>query len=175
MAFGVGAEVIAIDDSDGVGWAESATTIGEVTFSNLQQFVDNVLADVGTRQISLLHIQVHGTTERIRFGPDRVYLSTLPSYAGTLGRLTPKFTNNAWVDLRACDVGMNLPLLRALRDLWQVNLVAGRGSQNNLFDANFGRYQIVKKNGEEDTSFFVPPWVEYNVDRRLSRAILSRL
>jgi hypothetical protein len=172
---GTGAEVIAIEDSDTTGWLESATTIGEVNFSSAQTFVDNVLGDIGTRQMSLLHIQAHGNPDGVAFGSDWVSTSSFGSYRALFGRLTAKFQPNSWIDLRACKVGQNLPLLRQFRALWNVGIVAGRGSQNNLFDANFGFYQIVFPDGREEQTFTVPPWVEYDVGRRGTRAITSRL
>ena len=172
---GIGAEVIAIDDTDFVGDAESVTTVGEVNFQCVDTFVDNVLSDLGTRQMSLLHIQAHGDTGGISFGRHYVTLSSFPIYSGRLRRLAPKFTSGAWVDLRACEVGQNLPLMHMFRTLWNVGLVAGRGLQNNLFDMNLGRYQIVTASGDESKSFTAPPWVAYDVGRRAARGILSRI
>jgi hypothetical protein len=172
---GTGAEVIAIEDSDTTGWLESATTIGEVNFSSAQTFVDNVLSDLGTRQMSLLHIQVHGNPDGVAFGGDWVSSSSFGSYRALFGRLTAKFQSNSWVDLRACKVGQNLPLLRQFRGLWSVGIVAGRGSQNNLLDANFGFYQVIYPDGREEQTFTVPVWVEYDVGRRGIRGITSRL
>jgi hypothetical protein len=171
----MGAEIIAIEDSDAVGWAESATTIGEVNFSSAQTFVDNVLSELGTRQMALLHIQVHGGPSGASFGGDHVSTTTFGSYRTLFGRLTAKFEANSWVDLRACEVGQNLPLLRQFHSLWNVGIVAGRGLQNNLFDANFGFYQVIEPGGREYQSFSVPPWVEYDAARRATRAIVSRL
>jgi hypothetical protein len=172
---GTGAEVIAIEDSDATGWVESATTVGEVNFRSAQTFVDNVLSDLGARQMSLLHIQVHGNPDGVGFGRDWVSTATFGAHRALFGRLTPKFKPNAWVDLRACKVGQNLALLRQFRGLWNVGIVAGRGSQNNLFDANFGFYQIIHPDGREEQSFTVPPWVEYDAVRRGVRGITSRL
>jgi hypothetical protein len=171
----MGAEVIAIEDSDAVGWAESAITIGEVNFNSAQTFVDNVLGDLGTRQMALLHVQVHGSPSGASFGTDHVSTRTFGSYRTLFGRLTPKFEAGSWVDLRACEVGQNLALLRQFQSLWNVGIVAGRGLQNNLLDANFGFYQIIDPHGREWQSFSVPPWVEYDVQRRATRAIVSRL
>lgn len=172
---GFGAEVIAIEDSDSVGWVESATTAGEVNFNSVQSFVDNVLADLNGRKMSLLHIQAHGSPSGVWFGPTEITTGNFSSYRGEFGRLASSFTDNAWVDMRACEVGQNLALLHEFRRLWSVGLVAGRGLQNNLFDANFGFYQIVTREGTESTSFRVPPWVEYNVGRRALRGITSRI
>lgn len=172
---GLGAEIIAIDDTDRVGWAESVTTLGEVNFQNVNTFVDNVLAALGTRQMSLLHVQVHGSPQAVHFGNQEVGLGSFGNYQAMFARLTPKFTSGAWVDLRACNIGQNLPLMHRFRQLWRVGLVAGRGRQNNLFDANFGMYQIVTADGQESTSFFVPRWVEYDTTRRAVRGITSRL
>jgi len=173
--FGAGAEIIAIEDSDTVGWAESATTFGEVNFRSAQTFVDNVLSELGTRQMSLLHIQVHGSPGGVAFGPDWVSSSSFGSYRALLGRLTSKFEADSWVDLRACEVGQNLPLLRQFRSLWNVAIIAGRGLQSNIVDANLGFYQIIDSAGREFQSFGAPPWVRYNGARRASRAVTSRL
>jgi hypothetical protein len=134
-----------------------------------------VLDELGDRSIALLHVQVHGSPSGLVFGSDRVTTATFDTYRAQLGRLAGKFTSNGWVNLRACNVGENLALLHRFRQLWSVGVVAGRGRQNNLFDANFGLYQIVFASGDEDTSFFRPPWVEYNATRRLGRAATSRV
>lgn len=176
-----GEEVYAIDETtssggvDIVGWVESATTIGEVNFTNVATFVGNVLAHIGPRSMSLLHIQVHGNPSSVRFGSQWVSDRNFGTHRAQFARLTPKFTRNAWVDLRACKIGQNLALMRLFHGLWGTGIVAGRGSQNNLFDANFGRYQIIHPNGQEETSFFVPSWVQYDPRRRLAREITSRL
>jgi hypothetical protein len=173
---GIGAEVIAIDDTDGVGDAESATTIGEVTFQNVETFVDNVMSELGDRWMSLLHIQVHGNPTGIWFGRDHVTVNTFVNYRRRFAQLSEYFTDGAWVDLRACEVGQNLPLLHKFRELWGVGIVAGRGLQYNVvFEANLGRYQIVTADGEETKSLTVPPWVAYDVGRRAVRGILSRI
>lgn len=169
----LGAEIIAIEDSDTTGWLESATTVGEVNFQSLQAFVDNVLSELGSRDLALLHIQVHGSPTGVAFGPDWVNADNFSTYQPNLGRLAPKFIRHAWVDLRACEVGQNLPLLHMFRRLWGVGIVAGRGLQNNLLDANFGLYQIIDPEGNETTSFTVPPWVGYDIGRRATRGVLS--
>jgi hypothetical protein len=170
-----GAEVIAIEDTDRVGWVESAITLGEVNFNSVQTFVDNVLRDLGNRHMSLLHIQVHGSPSGASFGSDRISMCSFASFRTALARLTPKFTGEAWVDLRACEIGQNLPLLHQFRTLWNVGIVAGRGTQSNLVDANTGRYQIITRDGRESMAFLTPPHVAYRVGRRALRAITSRL
>ena len=170
-----GAEVIAIEDSDIVGFAEATASLGEVTFRSLEGFVTNVLSDLGARNISLLHVQVHGNSDGMGFGEDWLSVATFDTYRAQLRRLSSKFTSNAWADLRGCEVGMNLPLMHRFRELWGVGVVAGRGLQNNLFDMNFGTYQIVHRDGREDTSFSAPPWVAYDVGRRAARGVLSYL
>ncbi len=155
--FTFGAEVIAIEDSDNVGWVEAATSLGEVTFRSLEGFVNNVLTEVGDRSIALLHSQVHGSPDGMGFGDDWLSTATFNIYKAQLRRLTSKFTSRAWTDLRGCEVGMNLPLMRHFRELWGVGVVAGRGYQNNLYDMNFGMYQIVERDGRESTTFSTPP------------------
>lgn len=168
-----GAEVIAIEDSDAVGFAEAAASLGEVTFRSLEGFVSNVLADLGARNIALLHVQVHGSPDGMGFGDDWLSVDSFDNYRAQLRRLSSKFTSSAWVDLRGCEVGMNLPLMHRIRQLWGVGVVAGRGLQNNLFDMNFGMYQVVTRDGRESISFSAPPWVAYDVGRRATRGILS--
>ena len=170
-----GAEIIAIEDSDAVGFAEAAASVGEITFRSLEGFVTNVLADVGARNISLLHVQVHGNPDGMGFGEDWMSVDSFDTFRAQLRRLSSKFTSSAWVDLRGCEVGMNLPLMHRFRELWGVGVVAGRGLQNNLFDLNFGMYQIVSRDGRESTSFSAPPWVAYDVGRRATRGILSHM
>jgi hypothetical protein len=172
---GIGAEVIAIDDTDFVGDAESATTIGEVNFQSVETFVDNVKSELGDRWMSLLHIQVHGNPTGIWFGRDQVTVNTFPNFRARFDQLSAYFTDGAWVDLRACEVGQNLPLLHKFRELWGVGIVAGRGLQSNVIEVNLGRYQIVTADGEEAKSFTVPPWVAYDAGRRAVRGILSRI
>jgi hypothetical protein len=178
MSFGE--EVYAIDETtssggvDYVGWFESAITIGEVNFTNVASFATNVLSHIGARRLSLLHIQVHGSPSGARFGSDWVSQTTFATHRPQFARLTSHFTPNAWVDLRACNVGQNLPLLRLFHGLWGTGIVAGRGRQNNVLDMNFGSYQIIHPDGSENTSVFVPPWVRYNPSRRLAREITSR-
>src|SRR5215468_5370039 len=95
----LGAEIIAIEDTDMTGWVESATTIGEVTFQSLQAFVDNVLSELESRDLALLHIQVHGSPTGVAFGADWVSPTNFTRYEPTLARLTARFTRRAWVDL----------------------------------------------------------------------------
>jgi Domain of unknown function (DUF4347) len=173
--FEFGAELIAIEDSDYVGWVESFTSFGELNFQSVETFADVVVSDLGDRKLALLHIQVHGNPSGLGFGPDWLTTVNFDSYRAQLRRLSGKFIANGWVALRACNVGENLALLRRFHQLWSVGVVAGRGSQNNVLDANFGSYQIVYPDGREDTSFFRPPWTEYNASRRLGSAMTSRL
>jgi hypothetical protein len=169
----MGIEVIAIDDTDSTGWLESATTIGEVTFTSLSTFVSSVVGYLNGRTMKLLHVQVHGSPTRIVFGRDSVNLAGVQTtHRATLGRLTTCFdTEDPWVDLRACNIGQKVPFLQSLASLWRTTVVAGRGSQNNILDVNFGRYVIVKPDGTSETSFFAPREVDYNLGRRIGRQI----
>ena len=173
--FEFGAEIIAIEDSDSVGWVESATTIGDVTFRSLETFVDAVEEQLGDRKLALLHIQVHGNPDGMGFGRDWVSITSFDNYRAQLGRLSGKFISQAWVNLRACNVGENVDLMHRFRQLWSVGVVAGRGKQNNVLDSNFGFYQVIFPDGSEELSFTCPKWVEYDVRRRGERAITSRI
>jgi hypothetical protein len=170
-----GAEIIAIEDSDWVGWMESATTTGEVNFSSVESCMNGVLADLGDRSLALLHIQVHGNPGGMSFGSDYISVATFETFRAQFARLSGKFVSNAWVDFRACEIGQNVALMQRFNQLWGVGVVAGRGLQNNLYDANRGRYQVIFPDGRQDTYFFAPPWIAYNATRRLGRAVGSRV
>src|SRR5512136_1638130 len=107
----LGAEIIAIDDTDRTGWLECATTVGEVAFQTVATFVDRVIAALGARKMSLLHLQVHGSPDAVWFGTEEVSMATFGNFEATFRRLASKFESGAWVDLRACLIGQNLPLL----------------------------------------------------------------
>jgi hypothetical protein len=154
-----GIEVIAIDVSDTGGRMESRTTIAPVKFTSLAEFVDNTIAWIRGKKIGLLHIQVHGDKDGVGFGKDRLFLTNFKAvYRGHLSKLAPYFATGAWVHLRACDVGQNVPLLQNLAGAWNVTVVAGRGSQVNVpYEINTGRYVTVKPDGQIDYSFLQPP------------------
>ena len=173
--FEFGTEIIAIEDSDFVGKAESAATIGEVTFRSLQEFADVVLQELGERKISVLHVQVHGNNDGIDFGYDTLCLDTFDVCRAQLDRLRSKFISNGWVNLRACNIGNNTALMHRLRKLWNVGVVAGMGGQINVVEANSGWYRIVYPNGTEALSWEVPRWVNYDLGRRLVGNSLSKL
>jgi hypothetical protein len=172
--FEFGVELIAIEDSDTTGWMESATTIGETTFRSLEGFVDAVLGAIGDRKLALLHIQVHGNPDGMGFGEDWVTTSSFETFRAQFNRLSGKFVSRGWINLRACNIGENLALMHKFRTLWGVGVVAGRGKQNNLFDLNFGMYQVVFPDGKETTMICRPKWVEYDSVRRGASEVLSR-
>jgi hypothetical protein len=175
----MGIEVIAIEDSDAVGIVEDLTTIGEVNFNSMQSFVDNVLASLAGRKMSLLHIQVHGNETTAYFGNDELSNDTYLTHPGNLSRLTRHFdspgffTGGPYVDFRACQIGNSLDLLRRLAALWQVTVVAGRGFQNNVLDFNTGRYVMVRPDGTSETFVTCPPPVRYDATRRLIRHLIN--
>jgi hypothetical protein len=173
--FEFGTEIIAIEDSDHVGWTESLTTFGDVTFRSLEEFVDVVLKELGNRKLALLHILVHGSPYEVNFGPDLLSISSFDTFKATLMRLTPKFTHDAWVDFRACNIGQNLAFMRKFRELWGVGVVAGRGRQCNVLDSNLGLYQVVYRDGSETLWFTAPPWVAFSLTRRTTLSVLSSL
>ena len=155
-------EIIAIESGDETGWLESATTIGEVEFNSIQSFVDNVRNFLNGDRMHKLHLQAHGNTTEIEFGSDTLDLDSFTLlYRGTFALLTPCFTSNAIVVLRACEVGQNVALLTTLARVWNVTIIAGRGAQNNLLNFNTGRYVIISPDGSIDTSIFLPAQADY--------------
>jgi hypothetical protein len=172
-------EVIAIEAGDAAGWLEAAATLGEVEFTSLQSFVDNILAFTQGVRIRKLHVQAHGNSEAIEFGSDVLTLTSYKSkYRGQLSRLAPVFEKGATVVLRACEVGQNVVLLQNLAGAWNVTVIAGRGLQNNLYNFNTGRYVIVSPNGSTDTSLLLPTEADYEkggADQRMTQRLLKKL
>jgi hypothetical protein len=172
-------EVIAIEAGDAAGWLEAATTLGEVEFTSLQSFVDNVIAFAQGVRIRKLHLQAHGNSEVIEFGSDLLTLANFNSkYRGLLSRLTPLFDKGAVVVLRACEVGQNVALLQNLAGAWNVTVISGRGFQNNLYNFNTGRYVVVAPNGAVDTSLFLPVEAKYEkdgADQRIGQKLLQKM
>ncbi len=170
----LGAEIIAQDNYDTVGFLEGITTIGEVVFTDVASFASGVLTKLGGSQLSLLHVQAHGHPSGIQWGPtDWVSPGTFSTHLPHFNQLKGRFHSDAWLDLRCCLIGQNLQLLRLFRDLWRINVIAGTGLQNNLLDMNRAHYQVVAASGAEYTTVFAPPWVRYDVERRFAREFIN--
>lgn len=158
-------KVLAIANGDALCWTVSAASLGEVNFGSAQELVDNVLAKAGSSMIELLVIAGHGNERGIWLGKvrnsDFLGLRELDALSGQLGRLTPRFASPAGVFLCACDTGTNVALLRRLRDLWKVDIVAGRDKHIGPINVNLSSYQTVRKNGTEEKTYFLPSWAEH--------------
>ena len=74
-------------------------------------------------------------------------------YADVLGRLTPRFDRGGWVELQGCSVGggpQGWNLLKALAELWQVNVAAATVCQTP--DAGFEvQYRVAERGGRVHT------------------------
>lgn len=169
----MGVEIIAIESSDWVGWVEAAASFGEIEYNSPASLVSGVVDYASGRKVKLLHVQAHGSAAGINLGTGQIGMRNLPTFRPLLSRLNPLWDADPWVDLRACSVGQNLPFVAALAAMWGTTIVAGRGRQNNLLDMNIGRYVTVKPDGTHESSFFVPPQVQYNVVRRAWREAAS--
>ena len=96
-------------------------------------------------------------------------ISSFPRFRNKLGELTRHFARGAWVAVRACDVGQDLPLMRSLRDLWGVNLVAGFGAWNNMLDKNYKDFLILEANGNEYRTESMPTQIQHSLVRKYWR------
>lgn len=172
-----GLEIVAADLFDLTGIGEAATTAfggGYVVYSSIDEFVDRVIAVLFGRKIGILHIQSHGTSDSIRFGDafrngDVLTISSFPRFRNKLGELTRHFARGAWVAVRACNAGQDLPLMRSLRDLWGVNLVAGFGAWNNILDMNYKDFLILETNGNEYRTQSMPAQIQHSLMRKYWR------
>src|SRR5688572_28696178 len=107
-------EITVIDDSDHVGWAASATRIGEIYMTDVASMVKNVLAEAGSNKISRLNILDHGNDTSFQIGTDWISLHSLPSFESELSKLNGHFTASGFVHLQHCEIGQNAPLLTKL-------------------------------------------------------------
>ena len=130
----------------GSTWLMGATTSNEVSMSNVNSMVDNVIARVCSSQrdprriverISRLSIYDHGTRLAANFGPDRLSALELPRYESKLRQLTPYFEPNGLVVLCQCYAGILEDLLRRLAALWRVR-VMGSTTQTSSFLPTIG-------------------------------------
>lgn len=136
----MGEEITVIDDSDIVGWAASATRIGEVYMSNVVTMVANVMQEVRNKKISRFNILDHGNSQGIQIGNDWITVKTLPAFAPELKKLKPLFEKDGFVHLQHCNIGQNRTLLLSLAKLLGVSVYAGTGKHNPVYRFNFGEY-----------------------------------
>lgn len=185
-----GLEIVAADCYDISGIGEAITTAFGgiyVVYFSLDQFVQFVTASLLGRKIGILHIQSHGSDsgDGILFGDvfnkgvfgdyyrsgDKLTMSNFPSHRSKLNELTPHFAQGAWVAVRACNVGQNLALMRALRSLWSINLVAGLGKWNNGLDQNEKEFLVLEANGSEYLTKTMPPQIQHSLMRKFWRGL----
>ena len=143
-------EVSVIDDSDLIGWIAGLTRIGEVYMTNVQTMVDNVLTEIGQRNMSRLNILDHGNENRIQIGNDRITPANVGIYTPNLQRLQGHFSANGFVHLQHCDIGQNQALICALAAAFGVPVYAGTGKEKMLFRFNTGDYVRCDPNGTFD-------------------------
>lgn len=170
-----GMEIVAADGYDRVGFAEWITTFpggGFVELQDIVTFVHGVQAAAGARKIAILHIQVHGYPGGMLFGDvnggtgELLTVGNFATYKPVLARLTSHFPTDAWVCVRACRVGQNYALLRLLRQLWNVNILAGLGDWNNVIDFNKGNYVIFERTGAEYQTRRMPNALQHSLLRK---------
>ena len=133
-------EVTVVDDSDYVGWAASATRIGEVYMTDTSSMVTNVLAASGRNPISRLNILDHGNPKGVQIGNDWITMTNVASFVPVLSRLRGHFTSGGFVHLQHCNAGQNLDLMRTLAAAFGVPVYAGTGLHNPVYRFNFGEY-----------------------------------
>jgi hypothetical protein len=143
----MGAHVTIIDERDHVGWAASATRVGELTMTSVANMVDNIIGHLSAwwrpsfmKKMRRLNILDHGNASGMEIGDDWVTAASFGTYSPTLGRLCGYFHQGAFVHLQHCEVGQNIGLMTQLADLWQVPVVAGRGFTNPVYRFNTGNY-----------------------------------
>lgn len=133
-------EVTVVDDSDYVGWAASATRIGEVYMADTSSMVTNVLAASGQNPISRLNILDHGNPNGVQIGNDWITMTNVASFVPVLSRLRGHFTSGGFVHFQHCNAGQNLDLMRTLAAAFGVPVYAGTGAHNPVYRFNFGEY-----------------------------------
>ena len=177
----MGISVTIIDDSDHVGYAASATRVGELYMTGVGDMVTKILAHLssytppvsshailahamshgrvpmptppaqGTTKMSRLNILDHGNSSGVEIGTDWVTTGSFPTYQPTLVRLAGKFDNGGFAHLQHCEAGMNLRLMEMFADTFGVPVVAGRGLQNPVYRLNLGNFVRVYPAGPTGT------------------------
>lgn len=165
--FGIVVTAVAIDDD--VTETAAKMALDEVRFDSIPSFVDQVIAKAGGRKIRRLHVYAHGHLDAWDLGNDKLMASNFARHQPELARLRDHLTPHGWVIMHSCLVGKALPLLRYLRSVWNVHVIAGIGLQWDIAASPPGNfavrisefneigYQVVKATGEEYTRTFFPP------------------
>jgi hypothetical protein len=145
-----------IDERGVSGWLNAALFIGEIAFTNVNNLVENVLSELGTRKVRRLDIDDHGNEEGMELGDDWVSESNLATYAPVLQRLRGKFTSNGFVHLQGCHVGANRRFLVAVAEVVGVPVWAGTGYDAPGYGLNLGTYVRASPDGSFQTGFWRP-------------------
>lgn len=158
-------EITVIDDSDIVGWAASATRIGEIYMQDVASMVNHVLqalrvytrSPTGTaapqisyNRLSRLNVIDHGNPQGLQIGSDWISIATLPNFRPTLALLAGNFAPNGFVHLQHCNIGQNRVLLIELARTFGVPVYAGTGKHNPVYRLNFGHYVRANPDGSFD-------------------------
>jgi hypothetical protein len=148
----MGAHVTIIDERDHVGWAASATRIGELTMTGVGDMVSTIITHLSRswrprwlRTMRRLNVLDHGNASGIEIGSDWVTTATFSTYAPTLALLRPYFDTGTgpfgpFAHLQHCEAAMNVALMEQFADIWGVPIVGGRGLTNPVYRANTGNY-----------------------------------
>lgn len=147
----MGENITVIDDSDIVGWASSATRVGEIYMTSVATMVKNVKKEIRNKKISRLNILDHGNSKGFQIGGDWVSVKTLPLYAPELEKLKPLFEEKGFVHFQHCYIGQNRTLMLSLAKLFGVSVYAGTGKHNPVYRFNFGDYVRADPDGTFET------------------------
>ena len=123
-------------------WREAITHIGEIEAQNVDQMVDDVMAEAGdpaTDCISRLTLVGHGSPGSVSVGDGTGWSAggniSSGNFRPSIARLTPDVCDGATVVLEACNVGRGATgarFIQSLSDFWQVNVAAPTGEVNGF-------------------------------------------
>lgn len=164
----MGIKVTIVDDSEHVGFAASATRVGELYMTSVADMVSKILAHLasyaskGSTKMSRLNILDHGNATGIEIGTDWVTTANFSSFQPVLAQMSGCFDKDGFTHLQHCEAGANLRLMEMFADALRVPILAGRGLQNPVLRFNLGNFVRVYPAGptgsrrENDTFFWGP-------------------
>src|SRR5215470_5383901 len=141
-----------------VNWAAGATRTGEIYVDDAGDMVSKVLTAAGSQNISRLNILDHEIKTRtklktgvvksigIDIGKDVINEYNVGSFK-SLSSLKGRFTQDGFVHLQHCYIGINQALLKRLASVWGVPVYGGTGAHHAVLRINLGKYVRCEPNG----------------------------
>ncbi|MBA7567449.1 hypothetical protein ES708_09161 [subsurface metagenome] len=121
----------------------------DIFAKGVEDMTDQVLTKLGANEkLSVLRIIDHGDPTRFKIGREIISLENVHKFTTKLGQLKGHFTANGFIDLRNCDVGNNLKLVKIIAKTVNVSVYGTTGKTNAWYGFTTGEHVRVDPNGE---------------------------